>query len=200
MPIGIVSDKDFEAEIKNLGIKQRSETTYPSISDEMLDRQRIDAEVVKIEKGRGEGNVEVPNGLRRAIGETAITDGRQEALHLAASFGISPSSVSAYSKGATSTASMSERPNSDIIKNAKQKISKRARGKLLMALKHITEDKLRDAKLTDVASVAKDMSTIAKNMEDGPTNGEGQETSPRFVVYAPQFRQENHYETVRVNE
>jgi len=194
MPIGIVSDKEFEAERVNLKIPAKPlSTTYPSIDSEL-------AEIKQIERGRGQGNVEVPNALRRTIGETAITDGRQEALHLAASFGISPSSVSAYTNGAISTASMSSRPNLDIIKDTKQRISKRARGKLMMALKHITEDKLQHAKVTEVASVAKDMSTIVKNMEDIPTGLVDLDKTPRFVVYAPQIHQENHYETIRVNE
>jgi hypothetical protein len=54
------------------------------------------------QKGRKEGDNNVPNSIRAIIGETSNIDGRKEALALANSLNIS-SSVSAYANGVTST-------------------------------------------------------------------------------------------------
>jgi hypothetical protein len=174
MPMGIVSDKDFNSESNKLNPKPPTK-----------------------EKGRGKGNVEVPDSLRRIIGDTAETEGREAALALARDFGISPSSVSAYSNGATSTSTYNTRPNLPTIKNAKARISKKARAKLLMAMNHITENKLEDLSAPALAGIAKDMSAIVRNMDDDTDDKtkEGPQ-KPAFLVYAPTVNQENHYQTV----
>lgn len=181
--MGIVSDDDFDLEQDRLGTKSKQT-----------------AEVKVIEKGRGNGNVEVPNPLRNIIGETAITDGRQEAVELGKMFGVSPSSVSAYSAGATSTASYDERPNRDVISKTKQKISLRARNKLMRALKHITEDKLAVSKASELAGITKDLSAVVKNMEDNSPVQSNSNTGPTFVFYSPQFRKEEHFDIVPSKE
>jgi hypothetical protein len=194
MPMGIVSDKDFDSELSK-------------VSDSPIKREEsksgiastITAEIVDVTRGRPIGSVEVPNTLRKVIGETSITDGRQQAVDLAKQFGISPSSVSAYGVGATSTASYDETPNAGIINKTKDRISKRARNKLMLALKHITEDKLGETKARDLAGIAKDMSAVVKNMEPdsakAPTSN-----GPTFVFYSPQLHKEEHYETVYAKE
>lgn len=192
MPMGIVSEKEFDSELSKVNsdrTQKREESNSSSITGEIID----------VTKGRGIGGVEVPNGLRRIIGETAASEGRQEAISLANNFGISPSSVSAYGHGSTSTASYDEQPNNDVISKTKERISKRARGKLMAALRHITDEKLGGAKARDLAGIAKDMSAVVRNMEpEGPKapNGNG----PTFVFYSPQFRKEEHFEVVYAKE
>jgi hypothetical protein len=190
--MGIVSDKEFDVEkgrlIPSETPREESNSSVP-----------ITGEVVDMQKGRGH-NPEVPDSLRKVIGETHITDGRDQAVELAKQFGISPSSVSAYGVGATSTASYDDQPNQGHINKAKERISKRARSKLMLALRHITEDKLDSSKARDLAGIAKDMSAVVKNMEpDGPkvpTNNSG----PTFVFYSPQFRKEESFEVVVAKE
>lgn len=191
MAMGIVSDSDFTAELDRLVPSAPSPKPTP-----------ITPEIVEKNKGRGEGSTEVPESLRKIIGDESVQNGRQNAVELAKAFGISPSSVSAYGVGATSTATYDERPNNNTIIEAREKVSKRARAKLHLALSHITKDKLETAGVRDIAGVAKDMSTIMANMDGKNAKaGSGEvDNTPRFVVYSPQFRQENHYETVVVKE
>lgn len=184
MPLGIVNDSEFEAESRN------------------SHAEPVEGKVVEINRGRGH-NPEVPNGLRKIIGETSEIDGRDEALKLAQSFGISPSSVSAYAKGATSTATINDAtPNLSHINQAKERITKKARSKLLRALHHITDDKLSAAKVETLSGVARDMSAVIKNMEpDVPKNSnDSSENRPQFTFYAPTFIKEEHFDTIYAKE
>lgn len=181
MSMGIVSDEDFDKEV---------------------DRVNKLPEIISLpEKGRGNGNKQVPDSLRKIIGETNELDSRQEALTLARSFGISDSSVSAYANGSTSTSSY-HNPNSELknhINESTQRIQKKARARLFDALKHITEEKLSEAKLRDVASVARDMSAIVKDFSP-EEQLENNNNRPQFVIYAPTFRKEESFDVIVVKE
>lgn len=186
--LGIVSDEQFDQEVSN------SKTVIPP--------KPFNAEVIqKSDRGRGKGNNEVPEGLRKIIGEESVINGRQSALELANEFGISPSSVSAYAKGATSTATIAkpEKTLVNYLTSRKNRASKKALRTLHATLDAITPDKLQDVKARDLAGIAKDMSVIAKNME--PENSKtGESNTPKFVVYAPTIRDERTYETIVVND
>lgn len=183
MAIGVVDDKEFETEVSKI---------TPVVKEGV---------VVDIIKGRGNGNVEVPDSLRKIIGEVNEIDGRKDALALAKQFGISSSSVSAYGNGATSTASYDDSKSSikDHINRTKERISKKAQNRLVLALNEITPEKLKEAKLKDISSIAKDMSGIVKDMEPEQAR-EGKDSGPQFIFYSPQFRKEEHFETIIVNE
>ena len=188
MPMGIVSDKDFDKALNDV-------TPCPPMP---LGRGTGVA-IVPINKGRGEGNVEVPEGLRKIIGEEAAVNGRQSALEIADKFGISPSSVSAYTHGSTSTSSYDQQPNLTHINEAKLRVAKKARNRLVMALNSLTAEKIEAAKAKDIAGVAKDMAAVIKTMEpEGPkTNGN---SGPTFIFYSPQMRREEVFDVVRVKE
>lgn len=186
--MGIVSDTDFETEQEVL-----SRPVSKSIPI-------VQPQIVDINRGRGNGNVNVPDSVRKVIGETAVSDGRQEAVQLAKNFGISPASASAYAHGATSTASYDEQPNKSIINSAKERIARSARSKLRQALSALTPDKLQDTKAVDLSTIAKNMAGVVKQMEPeskGP--GEGQ-SNTQFIIYAPQFRKEEHFDVVYAKE
>ncbi len=185
MPMGIVSDDAFDRELENLAPKPKAE-----------------AEIVELnKKGRAEGDTGVPDSLRKIIGETAELDGRQEGLALASQFGISPASVSAYANGATSTATYHNTDKTH-INEAKERISKRARIKLMEAMKHITSEKLEVAKPAVLAGIARDMSAIVKNMEPEPdrTGTTNNVNAPQFIFYSPQVRNEKDFDIVFVKE
>lgn len=187
MPIGVVSDEEFELESEK-------------IVDSQPKPKVVEAEVIDSTLGRGEGSLQVPNSLRQIIGEESEINGRASALAMAREFGISPSSVSAYANGSTSTATYDEVPNKPHIVNQKLKIAKRARVKLIAALANITQDKLADSKARELAGVAKDLSAVVKDMEsNGNTELTGDNT-PKFVFYAPHFHKEDHYDTIVVKE
>jgi hypothetical protein len=186
--LGIVDEEQFNNELVNTNAKRE----YKPFDATVIDKPA---------RGRGIGNNEVPDGLRKIIGEESVINGRDKALELAADFGISPSAVSAYTKGATSTASIN-RPEitlQNYLTARKNRASKKALRNLNNALDHITDDKLSDIKAKDLASIAKDMSVVAKNME--PDNkDQGGSNTPKFVVYAPTIRDERTYETIVVSD
>ena len=109
MPMGIVSDAEFDRERANSSPSREVSNTVPGTT-------------TIIERGRGH-NPQVPDTLKKVIGDTAVTDGPAEAKALARNFGISPSAASAYAVGANSTASYHDRPNAPVINGAKQRIA-----------------------------------------------------------------------------
>lgn len=204
MPIGIVTDDDFLVELERLRrgkfskkeSEEEKERTEPKQKEELEPEiTSNEASILPIERGRGLNNVEVPDSLRALIGITAIESGRAEALALAREFGVSDSSVSAYTNGSTSTASYHS-PSPVLrkkINNTKERLGKIARGKLALSLKHITEDKVANAKLRDVAAVATAMAAVVKNMEPETDKGSSQ---VNIVLYAPKLRAESSYEVI----
>lgn len=191
MPIGLVQDSEFEKELESLNPPKPS---TPKV--EVLDLPT---------RGRADGDVNVPDSLRQIIGETSVIEGRQAALGLAGMFGISPSSVSAYAKGATSTTTYNE-PKPSIIQHinkARKRHIKKASHVLNTALEAITQDKLDYTDAKDLAGIAKDMSVIIKNLEppsEPTTNEDNEKKQPQFVIFAPQFRDERTFEVIDVKE
>jgi hypothetical protein len=186
MPMGIVSDSEFESEHSKLN-------KTPPKSDVK------EGVVVDIKRGRGD-TPEVPNGLRNLIGITSVNEGRKDALELAKQFGISASSTSAYSKGATSTATYDKTPNGGVINGVKEKIQTKARRKMMLALNHITADKLKDTKPRDLAGIARDMSAIVKDMEPDTVQSADSNQKAPFVVFAPIIKDERNFEVLVVKE
>ena len=184
MPMGIVNDDDFNSELTNVGIIKNNE---PKIIDIPT-------------KGRSEGDTNVPDSLRKIIGEESVIEGRSSALNLARRFGISPSSVSAYNNGSTSTSSMDESPNKPHLIDAKERVSKRARTKLILALNSLTSQKIEDSKARDIAGIAKDMSAIIKNMEPNSDKSIEINNKPQFVFYAPQVKSEESFDVIYAKE
>lgn len=189
MPIGIVSDDDFNIELNRLNHRVK----IPDVEGVIVDKPR---------PGRDEGDNNVPNSLRKIIGEEVLTNGRQAGVALAKEFNISPSSVSAYTKGATSTASYNS-PSPNIV-NHLNKTRRRIivkSGKILkQSLDSISQEKLDNAEPKDLASIAKDMAVIIKNMEPQQVTESNDSKTPQFVIFAPTFRQENTFESVKIDE
>lgn len=189
MPIGLVSDNDLEIELNKLN-KVPSTPAKAVVVD-------------KPTRGRDDGDVNIPDSLRQIIGEEAVINGRQSALSLAEMMGVSPSSVSAYAKGATSTTTYHE-PKSSIISHinkSRARAVKKASKTLQGALSAITQEKLDYTDAKDLSVIAKNMSGIIKDLEPPTSPGSDQSSSaPNFIIYAPQFRQENSFETIEVKE
>ena len=179
MPIGIISDEDFDREVDNTPI--------------------VMPKIIQMDKpGRSPGDLNVPDSLRRIIGETAIEDGRQDALELAESFGISASSVSAYTNGATSTKSYNK-PNEELISSMNDKrlrIANKAQKKLMMTLKHLTSDKLEGADAREISGVAKDMASVYDKMQ--PKADPRDSVQVQFVLYQPEMKRINDYKIIDV--
>jgi hypothetical protein len=183
MAIGRVSSDIFDKEING----------KPELKVTIIDKPA---------KGRKEGDNNVPEGLRKLIGETYEIDGRSSGVDLAKRFGISPSSASAYANGSTSTTSYNTPVpaiKSHIIKS-KERAVKRASVTLNQALSAITQEKLDYADPKDLAGIAKDMAVIIKNLEPPATVESSTSNSPQFTIYAPTFRDERSFEVITVQE
>jgi hypothetical protein len=191
MPMGVVNNQEFERQVNDSGTPIISPSKTKVITPEILPMDK---------PGRNEGDVNVPNSVRNLIGTTSVENGRKEALELGSIFGISSSSVSAYTKGATSTASYDERPNVKSINSVKERLGKHARNKLRLALSHITSDKMQATTVRELAGVAKDMAMISKAMEPESEREETDKAPVQFVFYAPQVNQENHYKTIKAKD
>jgi predicted transcriptional regulator len=188
MPIGIVSDEELQEELNRVTRKE----SHPNGT--VMD---------KTPRGRSDGDNNVPDSLRKIIGEESVINGRASALQIAEQFGISPAQVSAYAKGATSTATY-DTPSKSLISHinkARVRASKRAGKVLACALEAITQEKLDYTDARDLSGIAKDMSVIIKNLEP-PQSSENELAvkQPQFVIFAPQFRDERTFETITVQE
>ena len=220
MSMGIVSDDEFLASLTSLNIKSDgiieharvvpSESIPEEIDPEPQPEDKVPSVSVVSQlhpfsqsRGRKNGDMNVPDALRKIIGETAVIDGREAAIELASDFGISPSSVSAYAKGATSTTTYNQPKESIVahINKSRYRAVKRASKTMNAALGSITQDKLDYADAKDLSTIAKDMSVIIKNLEPQATPQSVDSTrTPQFVIYAPQFRSEQSFDVITVNE
>jgi hypothetical protein len=186
MPLGIVSDFEFESELE-----KTNSIHAPKSSATVVD---------KSVPGRSNGDNNVPDSLRKVIGEEAITT-RAGGIELAKNFGISPPSVDAYKNGATSPASYNN-PSPSLashIDKVREKVTKKASNRLILALNSITSEKLLEVKPRDAAGIAKDMSVIIKNMEP-ESDLNTPKIGPNFVFYSPRRKSEEDYEVIKVDE
>jgi transcriptional regulator with XRE-family HTH domain len=193
MPIGILTDAELEEELRN-GSGKRKESHKPVVQAEIVE---------KVPLGRGIDTPNVPDSLRQLIGEEALLNGRQSALQFARDFGVSPSSVSAYAKGATSTTTYNTPSKSIIghINKARERAVRRASKTLNQALGAITQEKLDYADASDLSGIAKDMSVIIKNLEPQKEVADSSaDKQPQFVIYAPQFKKEENFEVINIQE
>jgi len=178
MPMGIVSDEDYQKEL-----------------DKCPKKEDGTAKILPINRGRGHAK-ETPAILRRIIGETAITENNKE---VSEAFGVSPSSVSAYKHGANSTNSYNN-PDpvlNNHITNRKAKIGNSARKRLMMALKHIDDDKLSQCGVRVLSGVARDMAAVMKDMEP-PKQETPTQQFAQFVFMAPRQKEEKDYPVIQV--
>ena len=189
--MGVVNDSDLEHELKSLN---RNETCHNSPTPSIVEMPN--------EHGRNKGDNNVPSSLRKIIGETSEIDGRAEGVKLAKIFDISPSSVSAYANGSTSTKSYHSREAEILshINRRKLNISNKASHKLIKALDAITEAKLQNAKLVELASVMNAASAVVKSMEPEVDKSVNQNNGVQFIVYAPQIMSEDRFGVIDLNE
>lgn len=207
MPIGIISDEQLLAELANCGGSLRSPlnippdtpdsptNTSPEDNSEPAGEQR-EATVVDIKRGRGPAP-ELPEAFRKLISSSAVRGESNSTV--ARAFGISESSVSAYKNGATSTSSYQNPspPLAQSNKNLRENIANKAHRRILSALKGITQDKIDSAGLKNLSTLAKDMSVVAKNMEDRIADSPSLNMNgPNYVFYAPRVKKEDEYEVI----
>jgi len=184
MPLGIVSEADFQKEINNHVLSYDARLYAPN------------EKVIDINRGRPVGRTEVPTGLRELVAGEALAGA--DVTVLIEQFNVSKSSISAYKHDATSTASY-HKPDKDLQNSndiVRRAIVGPAQSRLIKAIEAITDVKLAEASIKTASSVAKDMSTVIKNME-GP---DIVVNNNQVHVYRPRIREEDSYEILQVNE
>jgi transposase-like protein len=178
VPMGIVSDEDFEKSI---------EQSKAIVKDQ--------------KKGRGEEKRNTPDVVRETIARCAI-NGEGTGKEIAEAFGVSPSSVSAYKVGSHSTTTYNE-PNDNLVDKVlghKERITKRAVKTALAALREITPEKLNGIKARDLAAIAKDMSAVISDMEPKVPINQNNQQNVQFVFMAPRVKELSEYQMITVNE
>lgn len=184
MPLGLVNDDEFLSEL--------NKSSEPESRGEVINLPS---------RGRKSGDNNVPDALRNIIGGNAIEEGSKETKELTRAFGISDSSLSAYKNGATSTTTYhTPKPElSKSVNDVRDKITSRAKNRLLKAISHITDEKMRDTKAIDLAGIARNLSAVVKNIEpEAPRVNPG--NGPTFVVFAPPKKREESYEVINLKE
>jgi hypothetical protein len=179
MALGIVSDDIFEKEIEKIipGLVQQKKPL-----------------------GRREGDTEVPDSIRKIIGDEGNESGRKGALELSSFFGLSVQSADAYKNGATSTASYNDsNPLKNHIANTRKRIAKKAARGINRALDALSDDKLSQASAPELASVARALSGVVKDMEPPTESGE-KGPQVQFVIHAPQIMREERFHVIDVTE
>jgi len=200
MPMGILSDEDFESEMVGTSSPLKSEVVRPEL------KSNNEAKVEDIKRGRvnsdGTGTKEVPPEIREIVAKSAI-NGEGTHKEIANAFGVSESSVSAYKVGAPSTTTYHS-PSSELsskITDHKVRISTKARNRLISALNEITPQRLEGVKTRDLAAIAKDMASIVKDMEpSNSTNGANAVSNVQFVFMAPKVKDIEDYKFIDVKE
>ena len=170
-----------------------SSTIMVPLTGEVIERE----EVRPVQHGRGAGRENLTDDQRKIIAEEALVSGKT-IQEIAEQYGVSASSVSAYSNGVTSTKVYNEKKNESLeshIKETKEIVQAEAQNKLLLAIRNITDEKIGGAKVRDIAGIAKDMSAVIKNM--------GPETiindNRKVILYKPRQKEEDEYEVVEVS-
>lgn len=181
MPLGIVSEKEFEQENGRKDVLEEKNTSTPRalVKDSNL--------------GRG-NKQETPEVIRNIIGEEKIKG--EVGKELAKLFGVSETSVSAYSNGLTSSAGTESGDLKEHVRKVRVQVKSKAAAKLDLALENITQDKLEKARVGELSAVARNMAAIVKDMDEQEGDG-GNKTQIIFV--APHIRKEEQYDVIDVS-
>jgi hypothetical protein len=77
----------------------------------------------------------------------------------------------------------------------RDKIKSRAQNKLLLALKHMTEDKLENTKGVELSTIAANMSRVVEKMTP---KTDGNTITNNIVFYSPKQISKENYETIEL--
>lgn len=167
MPIGIVSEEMFREEVRE-----------------------------RAPLGRN-GKKEVPHEIRALAASEVISGAKLN--DVARELGISPQSVSAYKNGATSLATYNK-PDEKLKKandEVKESIKGVALSKMMEAMNAISEANLKLSKPNVASAVARDMSTIVKNMSP---NEDGINVDKAVIIYKSPMKEEADYPVIDVQQ
>jgi transposase-like protein len=158
----------------------------------------VNYEVKEIKHGRGAGKENLSDEMRKIIAEDALVSGRT-IQEVADEYGISRDAVNAYKHGATSEATYNV-PNQELaphVTQVKDEIKLKAQNALLTAIQSLTDDKISGSKAKDIAGIAKDMSSVLRNIEPQTS---GPVINNKVLVYSPRVKEEDDYKVIEARE
>jgi hypothetical protein len=176
MPLMIVTDEEFVDE----------KSRYEKPTNNEIKR-------TVIEHGRG-NTKEVPQVIREIVADCAING--EDVKAVSESFKVSPSSISAYKHGATSTSSYDQNHR---VKT-RDRIADKAQHKVLEALNCLTEEKIGNSKATEISSIAKDMASVFEKLSGKVVDNQNDGPQVHLHLYGPKQKTLDHYEVIDLNE
>lgn len=141
---------------------------------------------------RGEAKVSaarVPPEIRKLL---AITGGTTQD-EKAEAFGVTQAEVSNCERGLT-TEKISDPKLDGVVEEKKQKAAELAQDNLFKLLNKVPDLIDSEPKLKNVTAAARDMSAIRKEL----VSSDKSDDVGKVIVYAPNIRREDHYETLTV--
>ena len=217
MPLGIMSNKEFESERLNSDNSYINEHTKQDIIEQNNITPRapeqapqnpdpiITSDILTIKSaGRHNDVNNIPQSLRKILGEEVAINGLASAKLLAESLGgISQPTLNTYARGEISPGQNSNESNELLayVNQRKTKITKKALNKINLAMTLIDEDKLSECNALQLSQVAQSMSNVVRNMEPTRQNTDDKkDNNVQFHFYAPQIKNEQHYEVVTAKD
>lgn len=180
MPLGILSDEEFNKEVNNN-------------NNNVVSKNVVIKEINK--SGRNEGDVNKPESLRKVIAECKVNGAADSDIMEV--FKTSPSSINAYSNGKNGTNEERNEKLTSFVKMMRGKITKRASRKLIVALDSLTEDKIKESKGTEISVIAKNLSAIISENEH--KQEQLGNLNAHFHIYSPPQKSLDKYEVIDVN-
>ena len=178
MALGIVSDDIF---------KQELEKFLPTA---------IVVQPKKDMRGHYAGQENVPDSIRKVIGDTHLESGFTAGKEMAAMFGLTQEAAQAYKDGKLSRTGNPAEVLSNHINKTKERIARKAGRLTLSAINAITDEKLAEAKAGELANVARAASSIVKDMTPETESRPAQLT--QIVLHAPKMASEDKYQVIDV--
>ena len=173
------------------------------LSTDERNKDVIDYPIEQIKHGRGAGVENLTDEMRKIIAEEAILSGKSQE-EIAKEYGVSIDAVRAYKNGATSSATFNT-PDAvlgphvaEIKEEVKEQIKTHAQNALLTAIQSLTDSKISGAKAKDIAGIAKDMSSVLRNIEP-QTNGPIINNN-KVLVYSPRVKEEDDYNVIEARD
>jgi hypothetical protein len=170
MPLGILTDEEFEIELnKTKGI-------IPPVG-----------EIIPIPTvGRIPDKPNLPESFRKVIADEKLEGSKTK--DIAEAFGISHATVFTAANGLNSPNGKVNDSLTEHVKSRKERIVDRASNKLIVALRALTPQKIEAEDAKTISSIAKDMSQVVRNLE--PDTKGASANQANFIFYAPNGRKD----------
>lgn len=188
MPLGILTDEEFNKELKIYDINGVNKINDKK--DESL------VEYKEINKsGRNEGDLNKPETLRQIIADCKINGDSDKEIK--DSFKVSTSSINAYTNGQNGTNDKVNERLAKFVKNVRNSVTRRASRTLIKSLDLLTDEKISELKANEISVLAKNMSSIISDMEDKNKNINPGPLA-QFIIFQPPQKSINQYDVIDV--